>query len=66
MAETRDKNQWARTSQMLCVMANGLLKKKSGGMFKPGDFNPYRKKSKPAKLDPVEAVMLLAKLMGGK
>jgi hypothetical protein len=65
MAESRDKQAWGHTSQVLCFVANGLMTKRSGSRFTAAELNPYAKQKQPAKLSPTEGVNLLAKLMGG-
>lgn len=41
MAEGRSRQLWGATSQVLAMLANGLLRIKDGKAFTPDQFNPH-------------------------
>ncbi len=52
MCDGRIKESWTHTSAVLTFIANGQLKRKGGGMFKPDDFNPVKERPKRPPEDP--------------
>lgn len=47
MAEGRSRDEWARTSSLLALIANAHRDPKKTRAFKPGDFDPFTKPTKP-------------------
>ncbi len=47
MAEARTRQEWARTSSLLALIANVHRDPKKTRPFKPDDFNPLTERSQP-------------------
>ncbi|TVQ33879.1 MAG: hypothetical protein EA376_01205 [Phycisphaeraceae bacterium] len=45
MAEQRERSEWARTSSLLALIANVHRDPKKTRAFKPGDFDPFTKRT---------------------
>ncbi len=50
MAEGRSRDEWARTSSLLALIANAHRDPKKTRGYKPGDFNPFAAPAKVAKV----------------
>jgi hypothetical protein len=50
MAEGRSRDEWARTSSLLALIANAHRDPKKTRAFKPGDFDPFTKLARPLKV----------------
>ena len=46
MAEARTKDEWARTSALMALLANCHRDPKKTRPYKPGDFDPYSARDK--------------------
>jgi len=51
MAEGRVKDEWARMSALLALLANCHRDPKKTRAFKPGDFDPFAKRPAPIPID---------------
>ncbi len=50
MAQARMRDEWARTSSLLALIANAHRDPKKTRAFKPGDFDPFAKPTRPIKV----------------
>lgn len=50
MAEARMRDEWARTSSVLALIANAHRDPKKTRAFKPGDFDPFAKPTRTQKV----------------
>jgi hypothetical protein len=50
MAEGRSRDEWARTSSLLALIANAHRDRKKTRAFKPSDFDPFAKPTRPIKV----------------
>ncbi|MCK6458118.1 MAG: hypothetical protein L6Q92_16510 [Phycisphaerae bacterium] len=50
MAEARMRDEWARTSSLLALIANAHRDPKKTRAFKPGDFDPFARRIAPLKV----------------
>jgi hypothetical protein len=51
MAEARAKDEWARMSALLALLANCHRDPKRTRAFKPADFDPFAKRPAPIPID---------------
>ncbi len=47
MAETRQRDEWARTSSLMALIANANRDPKKHRAFRPTDFDPFSETPKP-------------------
>ncbi len=50
MAEGRSRDEWARTSSLLAMIANCHRDPKKTRAFKPADFDPFATPTRPIKV----------------
>jgi len=63
MAEGRAKDEWARTSALMALLANCHRDPKRTRALKPSDFDPFAKRSAPI---PVDMASLKAVFLEGR
>jgi hypothetical protein len=63
MAEARGRDEWARLSALLALLANCHRDPKKTRAFKPGDFDPFVKRAAPL---PADMEMLKAVFLEGR
>ena len=51
MAEARAKDEWARTSALMALLANCHRDPKKTRALRPSDFNPFAKRPAPIPID---------------
>ncbi len=50
MAEGRSRDEWSRMSSLLALIATAHRDPKKTRAFKPGDFDPFAKPTRPIKV----------------
>lgn len=50
MAEGRARDEWVRMSSLMALIANAHRDAKKGRSFKPRDFDPFARRSRPVKV----------------
>lgn len=56
MAEARQRDEWARTSSLMALLANANRDPKKHRPFKPSDFDPFTQAHKPKQKIPVSTL----------
>jgi hypothetical protein len=51
MAEARIRDEWARTSSLMALLANCHRDPKRSRALRPSDFDPFARPGKPVKAD---------------